>query len=203
MLLILRELERDGLRDRQRRFLCQCDCGKIAVKGMPYFYKAYPSPFSCGCARQRVRLREQYHVNEDGRVCLECLKWKLWTEYKRLKAGPFGYAARCKDCQRWNYVEYYYHIARLEWEWLLSQHGGTCALCGQEETNPRTAFHSVDHDHTCCGKKFACKKCLRGLLCDSCNSRLLPMVDRSELLRARFADYLSRRPFLEAHSIHP
>jgi hypothetical protein len=196
MLLIVRELERGGRRERERKFECQCDCGKTVVKGMPYFYGTYSSPLSCGCARQRTRLREQYRVTEDGRICLECLTWKPWVEYKKTKAGPFGYTARCKGCQRWYYVEYYYHITKLEWEWLLARQGGACALCGQEETNPRTAFYSVDHDHTCCGKKFACKKCIRGLLCDLCNSRLLPIVDRSERLKVRFVDYLDGRPFL-------
>jgi hypothetical protein len=114
-----------------------------------------------------------------------------------LLTGPFGYEARCKGCARWYYIEYYYGITRREFEWLLECQGGGCALCGGSETNPRTPWLSVDHDHSCCGESRACSKCIRGLLCDRCNNRLLPLVEASPMLRARFQDYLDSRPFLD------
>src|SRR6266496_1373252 len=40
-----------------------------------------------------------------------------------------------------------------------------------------------------------CKQCIRGLLCDFCNSRFLSWVESHPPLRARFEDYLARRPF--------
>jgi hypothetical protein len=196
LLVILRELERQpGTRDRERRFECICDCGKVVIKSQPYFYKSFPGPFSCGHARERVLVRERYRVTKSGRTCLECETWKLWAEYRKIAAGPFGYEARCKGCARWYYIEYYYGITRREWEWLQECQGTGCALCGRSETNPRTTWLSVDHDHSCCGKNRACKKCIRGLLCDRCNSTMLPHVEGSPMLRARFQDYLDRKPF--------
>lgn len=53
----------------------------------------------------------------------------------------------------------------------LEEQDGHCALC--EKTAGKKSLH-VDHDHACCGeaKKFTCGKCNRGILCQSCNTRL-------------------------------
>ncbi len=51
---------------------------------------------------------------------------------------------------------------------LLEQHG-VCVLCGQP---PQKNSLHVDHDHSCCDKKFTCGKCNRGLLCSHCNIKI-------------------------------
>ena len=53
----------------------------------------------------------------------------------------------------------------------LAEQGGHCALC--DNVAGKKSLH-VDHDHACCGddKKFTCGKCNRGILCQSCNTRL-------------------------------
>lgn len=89
-----------------------------------------------------------------------------------------------------------------EWEWLLAEQGGVCYLCSKPETRKDAAALSIDHDHACHppvakGQTWACKACIRGLLCHNCNH----MIGLVELAGAnvalRFADYLVRRPFLE------
>lgn len=42
-----------------------------------------------------------------------------------------------------------------------------CAICGSIENR------RIDHDHTCCGSvNGSCGKCIRGVLCNSCNVRI-------------------------------
>lgn len=41
-----------------------------------------------------------------------------------------------------------------------------CELCGSEENL------SIDHDHACCPGSYSCGKCVRGVLCSECNSKL-------------------------------
>lgn len=60
-------------------------------------------------------------------------------------------------------------------EWYaetLAIQGVHCALCSAVPSTRR--FH-VDHDHACCpcvGTRYTCGKCVRGILCDGCNTRL-------------------------------
>lgn len=60
-----------------------------------------------------------------------------------------------------------------EWyEKTLEEQGGHCFLC---EFIPEGRRLHVDHDHTCCpceGTRYTCGKCIRGLLCSECNTRL-------------------------------
>ena len=79
-----------------------------------------------------------------------------------------------------------------EFDALSKVQGGACAICGQVPEDQRL---SVDHDHDCCGKGRACKRCIRGLLCRGCNTGLGAFQD-DWVLMTRAAGYLQRRrPF--------
>jgi len=67
-----------------------------------------------------------------------------------------------------------------EYERLLAAQGGGCAICGNP---PKTRRLDVDHDHRT-GE-------IRGLLCWTCNHKLLGKYATVEKL-ARAARYLSR-----------
>ena len=62
-----------------------------------------------------------------------------------------------------------------EWyEETLKSQDGHCALCPTEPSGRRL---QVDHDHKCCpsrreGTRKTCGECVRGLLCEACNTRL-------------------------------
>src|SRR4029077_2130187 len=62
---------------------------------------------------------------------------------------------------------------------LLTNPG--CETCGIDIVNParshtpgagRGALLAVDHDHNCCPGAHSCGKCIRGILCGTCNSAL-------------------------------
>ncbi|MHB9861971.1 endonuclease VII domain-containing protein [Streptomyces sp. YIM S03343] len=103
----------------------------------------------------------------DGRCSVaDCLRPHAglgWCEYhyapyRRYKLTPAAYAA------------------------LLESQGGGCAICGTEPT-PTVGMH-VDHDHGCCpSRKQSCGKCVRGLLCSSCNLMLGYAKDDPDVLR--------------------
>lgn len=91
------------------------------------------------------------------------------------------------------YLDYRYRslfgIGLDVYEDMLAEQGGGCAICGHVPTadEPRLA---VDHDHACCPTpKKSCGRCVRGLLCASCNHGLGRFRDRPDLLR-RAAEYL-------------
>lgn len=54
---------------------------------------------------------------------------------------------------------------------LLRLQDGGCAICGVKHNLPQKYF-DIDHNHSCCGRRKACDRCRRGLLCRNCNSAI-------------------------------
>lgn len=63
-----------------------------------------------------------------------------------------------------------YSITLEEYERMYEYQGRTCAIC-QRATGARKAL-AVDHDHACCNGPYSCGRCVRGLLCGTCNKML-------------------------------
>jgi hypothetical protein len=87
-----------------------------------------------------------------------------------------------------------YGITEAGYDAMLAAQGGVCAVCGQppkpEGVRAASRLH-VDHDHACCPGVKSCGKCIRALLCLTCNHGLGNFYDDPALLR-RAADYLER-----------
>lgn len=113
----------------------------------------------CSSCKQVKRLTEDFHKNNDPR--------------------HLGYQQRCKECTRlWQLdnpeavrrASWSSHLRRrfkltLEtWDTMLVAQQGRCAICLDPMTEPH-----VDHDHACCDTYETCGRCIRGLLCESCN----------------------------------
>ena len=83
-----------------------------------------------------------------------------------------------------------YRMTPAEYASRLAAQGGACAICKRPETKAvrgRVVRMSVDHDHACCHGNRSCGKCVRALLCGSCNSVLGLMGDDPARLRAAAA----------------
>ena len=94
-------------------------------------------------------------------------------------------------------LKYNYGITVKEYDQLLKQQGGVCAICGKP---PQTKRLSVDHKHV--PKERILKKKglqsqlranVRGLLDWKCNTALQKFRDNAKLMRAA-ADYLDNPP---------
>jgi len=60
-----------------------------------------------------------------------------------------------------------YKMTRADYDKLLIQQDGVCAICRKPEQPNRRLC--IDHDHFCCPTEETCGKCIRGLLCLRCN----------------------------------
>ncbi len=92
-------------------------------------------------------------------------------------------------------------LTQPDWDWLVASQGGLCFLCSRPETRPGARCLSVDHDHAChsfsrSGQTWACKRCIRSLLCRNCNHMIGLVEIAGGKVSARFSDYLRLRPFL-------
>jgi hypothetical protein len=110
-------------------------------------------------------------------VCIPCYR-KYQREYDARYKAKRGYG----KTREWS-LRKLYGLTLADYERMLKEQSGLCAICGcPAETQRHSTLH-VDHDHES-GK-------VRGLLCNGCNRGIGYMDDRPEVLRAA-AEYLER-----------
>lgn len=61
------------------------------------------------------------------------------------------------------------HRYHVDIEWYRANVMGPCQICKEK---PYQAPLHIEHDHACCGGSGSCGKCIRGLVCASCNSHV-------------------------------
>lgn len=145
------------------------------------------------------------------KVCTYCKEKKSLEEFNRNNQGIAGRTSRCKLClkatreakevrrpkqQAWNaknkhkLFEYHlrseYNLTVEEYAWIWYAQDGICALCDA------TDDLCIDHDHNCCSGRKSCGKCVRGLLCHSCNKGLGFIEQNPEKFLTRVPIYLKR-----------
>lgn len=76
-------------------------------------------------------------------------------------------------------LRFTYGLDTNDYDRLLAEQGGSCAICDRPCASGRRL--AVDHDHACCPTR-SCGKCVRGLLCGTCNRSLGGFRDDPELL---------------------
>lgn len=104
-----------------------------------------------------------------NRTCSRCKKSLPVEDFNRKKKG---YQSRCRNCSRHIQWEHRYGITHEDYERLLNQQEGLCAICRQPELV--WGQLAVDHDHT--------TNEVRGLLCHKCNPLLGYARDNIEIL---------------------
>ena len=132
--------------------------------------------------RQGVTPRAEIWREDGARRCANCEEYKDPSQFKS------GY---CVDClpavARARSLFYKYKLTVEQYDAMLANQGGACAICLEDRPL------NVDHDHSCCPGERSCGKCVRGLLCRRCNYTILGAAkDDPELLR-RASDYVRVR----------
>lgn len=131
---------------------CRCE---VCVEAKAVKRKEYQS--SKSWEYQKTYLNRMRESNPE--------KYELWKKrnnlYKKKKyqADP--------ELHRWAGIHKKYKLTKQLYLDMLEQQGGVCAIC---KNPPKKNWLAVDHDHNCCPGINSCGKCVRGLLCSSCNS---------------------------------
>ena len=93
-----------------------------------------------------------------------------------------------RRADRYHHLSRTYGITEAQYDTMLAEQGGTCAICKRPEVSkwrrkgePEERRMAIDHDHT--------TRQVRGLLCNRCNMGIARFDDDPERLRTA-ADYL-------------
>ena len=137
--------------------------------------------------QRRNRPIDGYIIIE-RKVCTRCLEEKDVSEFHPDLCSSDGYGSDCKPCKKMRNRERQYSreygLTIDEYNNMLKQQGGVCAICGEPEIaiqRGQVIPLSVDHNHA--------TGAIRGLLCQRCNTMI--SVERPRLLRSG-ADYLEK-----------
>lgn len=98
--------------------------------------------------------------------CRECGECKPVAEYSPIGASgaPRPY---CKPCNAERVRLGHDNVTKEFVDRLLRFQEARCAICGADNTTHRAM--DIDHDHACCPGRRSCGRCVRGLICSSCN----------------------------------
>jgi hypothetical protein len=114
------------------------------------------------------------------------------------KANPEKYQAWCdrnKDKRSATSRKYYYGITLEDFNQKMASQDSKCAICHKHLVRP-----SLDHGHDCCPGKKSCGKCIRGILCQRCNTIIGLASDSVEILSTAI-QYLKSYQSLEKQAL--
>lgn len=87
------------------------------------------------------------------------------------------------------------HNMTLErYDELLASQGGGCAICGITAPTGKRSNFDIDHDHRCCPGAYSCGECIRGLLCNRCNTLIGRASEDLAILEAAIRYLLGHQP---------
>ena len=136
-------------------------------------------------------------------ICTKCSQEKPLDEFTKDKRCKNGRSHVCKVCTSkamrvWqkehpdrisrgdlDKVWYRHGISAETLSELFAKYDGKCWICLDSKAEV------VDHDHNCCSGNRTCGKCIRGVLCKSCNTGVGMFYDSPDKLM-RAVSYLTK-----------
>lgn len=147
-------------------------------------------------------------IDEDVFRCIACGETKSIIDFPKHRSSKRGHRPNCRLCYNAYYRDYYknkpdkyqvhkeyvklndeeykklrkranFHkhgLTEDEFLVLLEEQNYLCKVCKIEVPT------AIDHDHTCCVGRHSCGECVRGILCNNCNSVLGFSFDNPKIL---------------------
>ena len=140
---------------------------------------------TCSTCRQvkELELFAKGSKYKDGRrgICKKCHSEYI-TKYYKDRPEKYAEKVRMNSYYKANWKRH--KLSEDKYLGLVELHEGKCHACKDREAT------NIDHDHTCCPGRFSCGECVRGVLCNQCNTALGLLADSKEKLQG-LLDYIS------------
>lgn len=181
---------------KQSHVFCTPTCKRRARADVERDRKAVKRCRSCKEDKPRAAFKQSAWSCEDcsdlrssgRRRCSWCGEAKELSYFNVNRDAPDGASSRCRSCateasrgrvldgddkrrRRSRQLLSKFNITIEQYEGLLAEQGGVCAICS-DPPHAAESLH-VDHDHSCCpDERKTCGQCVRALLCRHCNQAL-------------------------------
>lgn len=186
-------LRRTGTLDvapRVRKTCTFTDCGRPAVSNSLCGGHAQQANRGAELKPLRPTWKPTIRNEQGHKRCSRCTAWKPEEDFYPSPKQADGLTSCCKRCDRSLRLKRNYGITADQYDAMLAEQGGMCAICGGAPKDG-PSLH-VDHDHACCATyKKSCGRCVRGLLCEDCNRVLGMFRDDPARFQSAIA-YLTR-----------
>ena len=132
----------------------------------------------CTTCNEEKELTDFYYRKDSGKHKNECKECTVKRSKKNRKEDADQY-------DRARHLMLTYGLTLEDYDLLLEEQGGCCAICGTDKPTGKGRFH-VDHDHN--------TNEIRGLLCSQCNQAIGLLKDSSKncLLAASYLKQFNR-----------
>ena len=127
-------------------------------------------PRKTHCKRGHDLSVTRYRTPRGHSRCKACnvFQRKTWVEQNRVTLKAYYQAYYVKHKDRVREPRRRARLKRCYDVTLDFTMGKPCEICGTTAWG-KDSHGSIDHDHTCCLGDRTCGKCIRGVLCQSCN----------------------------------
>jgi hypothetical protein len=127
-----------------------------------------------GCIDVPLDYRYRKSKNDLGEEsCTGCGEYFPVESYLMWTENRDDMCKRCRSLWR------RYQITSNQYQAIFDQQDRACVICKKNQENL-----DVDHDHSCCKSYRTCGRCIRGLLCPTCNTGLGHVRDSTEILES-------------------
>lgn len=154
-----------------------------------------PKCKTCIKKYQKLYMNKPLDPISSEKMCTGCKLIKPIVQFNKSRYGKDGLRTECQECSKTKKLEALYDISPQDYERMLCDQGGVCAICKRsqsENTSHRLtgkpALLSVDH----CHKTLK----VRGLLCGPCNMAIGLLRDNPENAESA-ASYLRSAGFVK------
>lgn len=125
------------------------------------------STYCADCTSEYNKNRDTFHRHYHANATKAKAATRKWYEEHPVEWRAMDYARK-------------YNVSMDWYQGKLKEQGGVCAICRRPQSarNGVPRWLAIDHDHACCPHRGrSCGRCVRGLLCTACNTRLAALED--------------------------